>query len=264
MNALAIRDSSLDQRTYWLQGGLYYSRASNLGAAAPCELPAEKLKQIPEGDRILLLEETAADPVFCRFVATVMRTRPNWAHELSDSAKAAAASVLDPTKDFGGKTGWPILKARVRALASDVANQATRLAAQLTPAERFAVVKRIAAGEFRAPKTKGLGDLGQWDIIGSLVGSLATAGANLYGARVTTEAQQDIAKIQASAAMQTAQAQIAMAQANAAIANAQVQVSNPVTSTLASMASSTVAGIPVIVPVLGAVAVALWAIFGRK
>lgn len=264
MTALAIRDSSLDQRTYWLQDGLYYSRSSNLGAPASCELPADKLAQIPEGDRLLLLEETAADPVFCKFVATVMRKDPNWVHHLSDSAKAAAMSVLDPSKQHGGKHAWPMLRARVRTLAADVANQATRLASQLTPAERFQTVKMIAAGGLRQPQSKGLGDLGQWDIIGSLVGSLATAGANLYGAKVTSDAQQDIAKIQATAAMQSAQAQIAMAQANAAIANAQVQTSNPITSTLQSMTSATVAGIPVIVPVLGAVAVALFFIFGRK
>jgi len=265
MQATAIRDSSRDYRTYWLQGGQYYSKMSNLGDPAPCVLPPDKLAQIPADDRLILLEETGADPAFCREVARMMAQDPNWAHKLSASAKAAAESVLNPEKYPGSRRTWPKLRARVLDLATEVAVQARRLASQLTPKERFALVKRISAGEFRAPKdVKGLGDLGQWDIIGSLVGSLATAGANVYGSMVTADAQQDIAKLQASAAMQSAQAQIAMAQANAAIAAAQVQVSNPVTSTLSTLTSSTVAGIPVLVPIIGVILAGLWFAFGRK
>jgi len=269
MNATAIRDSSLNQRTYWLQGGQYYSRSSNLGEpGAKCALPADKLAQIPEGDRQILIEETSADPVFCKFVAKIMATFPDWDQKLSASARAAAMSVLDQSKGPESKHAWPRLRARVRALAQDVANQARQLASKTTPAERFALVKRIAAGEFRVPKSvkglDGLGNLGFFDILGPLIGSLAEAGAGLYGSMITNDAREDIAKIQASAAMQTAQAQIAMAQANTAIANAQVQVSNPITSTLQSMTSATVAGIPIIVPVLGAVALGLFLIFGRK
>ena len=264
MPSTLMRDSSTDYRTYWLQGGQYYSKMNGLGAL-PCVLPKDKLAQIPADDRQIVVEETSADPVFCRFVAKLMETQPDWAHRLSASAKAAADSVLNPSKRYGGQHAWPKLQARVRELSNEVAQQAQRLAAQLTPAERFALVKRIAAGEFRVPKDlRGLGDLGQWDIIGSLVGSLATAGASLYGAKVTANAQEDIAKLQASAAMQGAQAQIAIAQAQASIAQAQAQVSSSISSAVSSLTSTTVAGVPIIVPILGAVAIGLWLAFGRK
>lgn len=265
MHAIAMRDSSLNQRTYWLRDGLYYSRASNLGDPAACELPADKLAQIPADDRQVLVEETSADPAFCRAVARVMATDPDWVHTIANSAKAAVNSELLPSKYPGNRTSWPKLRARVRALATETARAARTLADQLTPAERFALVKRIASGEFRVQKgIHGLGNLGQWDIIGSLVGAVAGAGASIYGGYVTADAQRDIAKLQANTAMQTAQAQMAIANANAAIANAQVQVSSPISSAISSMTSATVAGIPVVIPVLGAVALGLWLAFGRK
>ena len=255
-----MRDTSRDYDTYWLRDGLAYSRTSTLGAIT-CVLPPEKLAQIPEDDRRILLEETAADPLFCGKVAELMATDPDWAHKVSASAKEAAAIELDPSRRDGPKKAWPLLRARVRDLANAIAQQARSLAAKLTPAERLAVVRQIATGRFRAPAPlRGLGELGQWDIIGSLVGSLATAGANLYGAKVTADAQEDIAKLQASSAMQGAQAQMAIASANAAIAQAQAQVSSPI----AALTSSTIAGVPVIVPVLGVIALGLWLAFGRK
>lgn len=255
-----MRDTSRDYETYWLRNGLAYSRMSNLGAV-PCTLPPEKLAEIPADDRRILLEETAADPAFCRKVAVLMETDPSWAHKVSASAKEAAAIELDPSRRDGPKKAWPLLRARVRDLVSSVAQQARILSSKLTPAERFSLVKQIASGQFRAQRAvHGLGDLGQWDIIGSLVGSLANVGGSVYGAMVTADAQKDIAKLQASAAMQGAQAQMAIANANAAIAQAQAQVSSPI----ASLTSATVAGIPVIVPVLGVVALGLWLAFGKK
>lgn len=255
----AMRDSSKDYRTYWLQGGQYYSKMSNLGDPTVCELPPAKLSEIPSDDRLILTEEASADPVFCRDVMKLMATDPEWAHKVSASAKEAVINELHPS--MGRKAGWPRLRARVRELKSAVAEQATSLASKATPAERFALVKRIASGEFKEPKAvAGLGNLGQWDIIGSIVGSLAQVGGSIYGAKITSDAQQDIAKLQASAAMQSAQAQMAIANANAAIAGAQVQMASPISS----LTSSTIAGIPVIIPILGVAAVGLWLAFGRK
>ena len=262
MPSTVMRDSSKDYRTYWLRDGLYYAVDRGLGDA-PCLLPQDKLAKIPADDRQILEEEAAADPAFCRVVLKMMSVDPQWDHNISASAKAAAENEINPSK--GRKGGWPRLRARVRDLISSVASQAVQAASQLTPAERFLTVKQIAAGQLKTkpPAMSGLGDLGQWDIIGSLVGNLVTVGAGIYGATVTADAQKDIAKLQANAAMQNAQAQIALANANAAIANAQVQMS-PVSSAISTLTTSSIARIPVIVPVGIALALGLWLAFGGK
>jgi hypothetical protein len=263
MPSTVMRDSTKDYRTYWLRDGLYYGVDRGLGAA-PCSLPEDKLAKIPADDRQVLVEETDADPEFCRIVARMMATDPQWDHNISASAKAAAENEINPSK--GKKGGWPRLRARVRDLISHVADQAVQAAARLTPEERFLTVKQLSSGQLRlkTPAMSGLGDLGQWDIIGSLVGNLVGVGAGIYGATVTADAQKDIAKLQANAAMQNAQAQIAIANANAAIANAQVQIANPVSSAMSTLTTSSIAGIPVIIPVGIALALGLWLAMGKK
>jgi len=263
MPSTVMRDSSKDYRTYWIRNGLYYGVDRGLGGA-PRQLPPDKLSRIPVDDRTILVEETDADPGFCRFVVRMMAVDPQWDHNISASAKAAAENEINPSK--GKKGGWPRLRARVRELLSHVAGQALQAAAQLTPEERFATVKQISSGKFRVkpPAMNGLGDLGQWDIIGSLVGNLVSVGAGIYGATVTANAQQDIAKLQANAAMQNAQAQIAIANANAAIASAQAQIASPVSSVMSSLTTSSIAGIPIIVPVGIALGLGLWLAMGKK
>lgn len=263
MPSMVMRDSSKDYRTYWIRDGLYYGVDRGLGAM-PCTLPKDKIAGIPEDDRTILLEETDADPDFCRQIAALMAKDPDWVHTISRSAKAAAENELNPAK--GRKGGWPKLRARVRELLAHVASQAVAAARQLTPEQRFYVIKQLAGGKpaLKKPSVSGLGDLGQWDIIGALVGNLVSAGAGVYGSVVTADAQKDLAKLQANSAMQNAQAQMAIANANAAIASAQAQISSPISSAVSALTSGTVAGIPVIIPISLAAAVALYFALGRK
>lgn len=240
MQPSAIRDSSLDYRTYWLQGGQYYSRRG-LGEAAPaCDLPIDKLRQIPEGDRKVLIDEVNADAAFCRKVAKCMATNPNWGHVIAASAKEAVVNEMDPTR-FKNRAGmWPKLRERARTLIEEVG----RMAAQ---------GKVPVAVKANGKPMAGLGDLGQWDIIASLVGSIGSAAANVYGSSITARTQEQIAKTQAEAAMKAANAQIAMQNAQAAILNAQGSQS-PISAAVTSLTSTTVAGIPLLalaVPAVG-------------
>jgi hypothetical protein len=231
-----VRDSSLDYRTYWLQGGQYYSRRGLGSTDAVCTLPADKLAQIPEADRKILIDEVNADPAFCAKVARAMATLPDWGHQIAASAKEAIANEMDPSK-FRNRAGmWPKLRARAQALVEAVS---TAMAQGKVP---------VSA----TPRLSGLGDLGQWDIIASLVGSVVTAGANVYGATVTANAQQTIARQQAQAAMQAAQANIAMSNAATAMQSANAAM-NPISSVLApvstalqTLATGSIAGIPLL------------------
>ncbi len=234
----AVRDSSLDYRTYWLQGGQYYSRRA-LGDAASCTLPADKLQQIPEADRKVLLEEVNADPAFCARVARCMATNPNWGHVIAASAKEAIANEMDPSK-FPSRAGmWPKLRARARFLVDEVSKA---MAQGKTPV----TVRRMSG-------LSGLGSLGQWDIIASLVGTIGSAAVNIYGAGVTSRAQIDAQRDQANTAIAMAQAQMNAVNA----ANAMQAASNPlapVAAAVQSIASATVAGIPVLalaIPAIG-------------
>jgi hypothetical protein len=235
-----VRDSSLDYRTYWLQGGQYYSRRGLGSADAACALPADKLAQIPEADRKILIEEVNADPAFCAKVARAMATLPDWGHQIAASAKEAIANEMNPSK-FRNRAGmWPRLRARAQALVEAVSAQLAK--------------GKVPVG---AARLSGLGDLGQWDIIASLVGSIGSAAANVYGSTVTARAQQDIARQQAQAAMQAAQANIAMANAATAMQSANAVI-NPVSSALQTITTSTVAGIPLLALAIPAVGLILY------
>lgn len=222
----AMRDTTLSYRTYWLRNGRYYGR-DNLGDVAPaCALPLDKLSQIPPEDRQIVIEEANADPAFCEKLARLMATNADWAHLVAASAKEAIVNELDPSR-FGHRAGmWRKLRERLRALLKDVPGLVQKI-------ERYR-----AAG-----RTPGLG---QWDIIGNLVGAIGGAAANIYGAKLTSDTQQALAKIQADAAIKAAQAQLATSQAQQALATAQ----NP----LSQLTSASIAGIPLLLVVPAVVA----------
>jgi len=233
----AIRDSSLDYRTYWLQGGQYYERRG-LGAAEACVLPADKLAEIPEADRKVLLDEVNADPLFCKRVALCMATYPDWGHRIAASAKEAVVNEMDPTR-FKNRAGmWPKLRETVRTLVENV----TKMVAQ----GKFPVAAKRTAG------LSGLSGLGQWDIIGSIVGAVAQVGvaaAGVYQAGVTQRSVVDQQRDQANAAIAAAQAQM-----NAINAAGAMQTANASINPISALTSATVAGIPVLalaIPAIG-------------
>ncbi len=223
----AMRDTSLSYRTYWLRDGEYYGRRSLGETAAACSLPLDKLAQIPAEDRQIVIDEANADPAFCEKLTRLMATNADWAHLVANSAKEAIVNELDPSR-FGHRAGmWRKLRERLRAILKDVPG----------------LVKKIEA--YRASgRPQGLG---QWDIIGNLVGAIGGAAANIYGAKMIADTQKDIARIQTEAAIRAANAQMATAQAQQAM-------QNPVSQAFSSLTTGSVAGIPMmlVLPALGA------------
>lgn len=224
----AMRDSSLKYRTYWLRNGQYYGR-DNLGetVAPACAIPLDKLSQIPTEDRQIVIDEANADPAFCEKLVRLMATNADWAHLVANSAKEAIVNELDPSR-FGHRAGmWRKLRERLRAILKDVPG----------------LVKKIE--EYRAAgRSQGLG---QWDIIGNLVGAIGGAAASIYGAKLTADTQKDIIKIQTDAAIKAANAQLATAQAQQAM-------QNPVSRAFSTLTAGSVAGIPLllVIPAVGA------------
>ncbi len=255
----AMRDTSRDQNTYWIRDGNYYGRAGNLGAP-PCVLPADKLAQIPEMDRALLLEEVSANPSFCAEVAKCMETRPDWAARIARSANEAVANEMNPAL-FRNRIGmWPKLRARVQDLVESSARTIRNKVASMTLDEKVREIQKISGG--RARGLSGLGSLGFFDFLASVI----SAAGDLYTKDLIADTNKDIAKIQANTSMQTISAQQSIAQAQAAIAAAQVQqaaMQNPVGAAISTFTTSTVGGIPVLA-ILAAGGFAIWYVLKGK
>lgn len=257
-----MRDTSADYRTYWLRDGLYYAKARSLGEAS-CSLPADKLAQIPAADRALLLDEVKGSPAFCEKVARCMATRSDWAKLISSAAKEAIVNEFDPSKFKNRKGEWPKLRAHAQKLAEAAAMAIKNQISSMTLDQKVAAIKQISAGKKPlAPRLSGLGNLGFFDLLGSVI----SAAGNLYTTDLIADTNKDIAKIQATSAMQTVTAQQSIAQAQAAIAAAQTQqaaIQNPVGAAISTFTTSTVGGIPVLA-ILGVGGLAIWYILKRR
>ncbi len=251
-----MRDTSESYRTYWIRDDLYYGKAKNLGEAA-CALPADKLAQIPKDDRELLIDEVSGNPSFCAKVAKVMNTRPDWGKIISSSAKEAIINEFDPSKFRERKGMWPKLRVRARDMAEYTTKIVRSRVASMTLQQKVEALKRIHSERRERPeRLSGLGDLGFFDLLASVIG----AAGNVYTADLIADTNKDIAKIQASTAINTITAQQSIAQAQAAIAAAQAQqaaIQSPIGSAIATFTQSKVAGIPVPV-VLAAGGFAIW------
>ncbi len=254
-----MRDTSRDERTYWLRNGLYYGRARSLGEdTANCNLPVDKLNQMSESDRALLLEEVKGNPSFCSIVARCMNERSDWYQQLSASAREAIANEFNSSTFPGRKGQWNKLRAKANDLLEMAATQIRQATSKLTPEERLEIVRGIARGRGGAvPVKPAMGDLGFLDILSSLVGTISQVGANVYNTKVIADTKEDIARIQANSAVTSLSAQQSIAAANAAIAAAQAQqaaIQSPVGAAISSLTTSTVGGIPVmliVIPLVG-------------
>ena len=257
-----MRDTSRDYRTYWIRDGMYYGKARSLGDA-PCSLPADKLAQIPEMDRALLLDEVSANPSFCAKVAKCMEIRPDWAARISRSANEAVANEMNPAL-FRNRIGmWPKLRARVQDLVESSVRMIRSKVSSMTLDQKTAALNEIARG--RRSGAGSLGNLGVAGIFDFLAAAIETAG-NVYTTDLIGDTKEDIARIQANASIQTFNTQQSIANAQAAIAAAQTKqaaIQNPIGAAISTFTTSTVGGIPV-VAILGAGGLAIWYILKRK
>ncbi len=245
-----MRDTSRDYRTYWLRDGEYYGKARSLGEVS-CALDPQKLARIPADDRKILLDEVAGNPSFCAKVARCMATQPNWEHLIAASAKEAIVNELDPSKFQNRKGMWPKLRARTQELVTSARDSVRAALSSMSRQDKVSVARQLkAGGRVTSSSIAGLGGLGQWDIIASLVGTVGKVGSDVYTANLMADTQEDIARIRANAAMNTIAAQESIARAQASMA----AIQSPVGAAVSTLTSSTVGGIPVLliaIPLIG-------------
>lgn len=170
-------------------------------------------------DADLISEEARSDPAFGQKIVSMLR-QPGGERLLSISARKAMANQFNPKLYPESRGQWGVLRRRAVALAEAMPGMVDKIVAKMPLSEKMDAVRAIAQGEQPRMVVAGMGELGQFEIIGSLISTVAGVGGSIYNAKVTASAQQDIAKIQANAAIQGAQAQMAVANAQAAIEQA--------------------------------------------
>ena len=213
-------------------------------------VPQELLLDFSDSDRQIITEEAMADPAFGDKLHETL-LQPGGPQAVALCARRAVANEFNPKLFPESKGMWPNLRKLAVEMAKALPDIAGKEIDQLPFDTKVKLVKEVAAG--KNPIGMGffgdLGDLGQLEVIGSLVSSLVGAGSSIYNARLVASTQKDIAKIQQSAQMATLNAQMKIADAQKSVAEAQAQVQ---TSTAGQLAMDIGGGIPlwaVLVPV---------------
>lgn len=240
-------------------------------------LAEDALAVFGEADRRQIAEEIAANPSFGkRLVAALGRYDGERLVVLS--ARKAIANEFDPSLYPETKGEWLTLRKRAVELARALPDIVGAEIDKLPLAVRMQMVRAIGEGHHPSIAVAGMGDLGQFEIIGSLVSSIAGAASSIYSARVTASAQQSIAKIQAQTAMKDLETQMTIASATQAIAKAkaaqataeatkaQAEVAKVEAGTVVGVLTKDIgAGIPLwVVPVaLGVLGLVLYFVFRK-
>lgn len=218
-----------------------------MSAAGPALEEKAAVFQSPD-DRRLISAEASSDPAFARELSRML-SLPDGEKRVVDYAKKAVLNELNPGLYPETSRKWPKLRKAVSLLVSELPGAIVDSIDRLPLSERTAALAALARGEgVVAPIS--LGDLGQFEIIGSLIGSIAGAAASIYNTKLQTSTARQIADMQLRANEQAIQAQTAEAQARTAIANAQVAqaLQQTLPAPVANAASSVIASLP---PVIG-------------
>jgi hypothetical protein len=186
-------------------------------------------------DRQHIAAEAKASPAFGRKLDVMLR-QPAGEKMAAISARKAIANQFNPTLYPESRGEWPILRREATKLAEAMPGIVQQIVEKMPFSEKMAAVRLIAQGDSPRMVVASMGDLGQFEIIGSIIGTIAGGAASIYSSSITASAQRDIAAMQADTAIKSAQAQMAIASAQAAIQQAQaVQMTQ-------ATASSTPAG----------------------
>lgn len=175
-------------------------------------------------EKQMIREELQENPRFKMLVDAARQTK-NPRKALKLSAQRALVNEMDPKQYPESQGTWTKLRKKLRkgraALPGIIQKELGKLK---TLEQKTAYLKAMVASKEGAKKVnladfdEALGGMGFYD----LIGSLASTAAGIYGSKLTADAQKDIAKIQAGAAMASVKAQTAIAEAQQAIAAARV------------------------------------------
>lgn len=221
-------DSSLDKDTGWdtfgkNDTGVEPMLREGVGALGGLHGDPQAFHLFGNHDQRQMIEEMDANPKFGEKLTAMLHDR-NAVPLVMQSAKRAILNELNPKEHPESRGEWLTLRKRFNVLVRDLPGTIDKQVKAMTPGQRMAVVKAIAQHGVpslqlgattptpTAPAPAPAGDM--W---GSIIGGIAQAAGTIYAAKITTDAQKDVAKIQATTQQQTLAMQQQMAQGQAAI-----------------------------------------------
>jgi hypothetical protein len=212
--------------------------------SATAELNQKAMVFDSPDDRRLIAAEAAADPAFARKLSAML-SLPDGEKRVVMYARKAVLNELNPASYVETRGQWPKLRKAVSLLISELPRAITDAVDRMPADKRGEAISKIEkTGDVAG--ILGLGDLGQFEIIGQLIGVVAGAATSIYNAHLQTTTQKQIADMQLQANMAQIKAQEDMAQAQIAISNAQIAQALKATlpAPIASAAQSVISALP--------------------
>lgn len=260
-------DSSVDKNAGWTtfgrdETGVEPMLQEGVGALGALHGDPQAFHLFPNIDQRQMIEEMDANPAFGKKLTAMLHDQ-NAVPLVMQSAKRAILNELNPKEHPESKGEWTTLRKRFNLLVNDIPAAVDKQIKSMSPAQKMAVVKVIAQGgeiglQLGAAAPVPAAPAAGGDMWGSIIGSIAQAAGSVYAAKITTDAQKDVAKIAANTATQTAAMQQQMAQSQLLIEAAKAKA-----AAVGSALTSDVGGIPIwTIPVgLGVLGLVLYFVF---
>jgi hypothetical protein len=174
-------------------------------------------------DRRQLNEEAKVNPAFGQKLARML-DHPNGVWLIDESARRAVLNELDPKAYPESKGEWTVLRQRLNSIIRDLGKQINESVDNLSLDETSDMLMTYARGGIQV-SAHPMGEypveaLGQWE---ALVGAVVGAATSIYGAKLQSKTQRDIAKIQAAGAAKSLDAQMSLARAQMSLEAAKIK-----------------------------------------
>jgi hypothetical protein len=186
-------------------------------------------------DRHLIQVEAAADPAFAKKISAML-SRPDGEKQVVMYARKAIVNELNPSAYPETRGQWPKLREAVSRLSTEIPKAIVDHVDSLPLEDRVKALESISSRV--ESLTASLGELGQLDIIASLIGTVVNAGVSVYNAQVISSTQKKIANQQLQANELEIQQSQDIANAQAAVAKA--KAAQAVQATLPAPAATAV------------------------
>jgi len=243
-------------------------------------------------DHRLLREEAAVSPAFGRKLEAMI-DRPNGVALLNDSARRAVLNELNPREYPKSKGEWTVLRKQMRILLRDIPKSIDESLSKLSLEEKTRMLEAYAMGGVQVHAQMAeypVESLGQ---IAEIIGAVVGAASSVYGAKLQSNTQKQIAKIQAAGEAKSLEANMTIAKAQMALQAAQVasiqqqtaaiesgttlpgatpeiaaaiaakkaELASPGGSIMAAITKDIGGGVPLVVPVVGVLGTVLYFVF---
>lgn len=206
----------------------------------------QEFRHFPSIDQRMILDEIEENPKFGKVLTAWLHT-PGGADKIGHSAKRSILNELDGSYPES-KGEWITLRRRLRVILRDLPAEINKQVSRMSLTQKTAALRAYAYGgdiDFQ------LSQLDFGSILGGVLSSAASAGASIYGAKLQSDTQKQIATIQATSVANQAAAQVQIANAQAALVAAQQKAASGGGITGGDAGSTLVWAVPAGLGVLG-------------